>query len=303
MWKDFFYYTKSERRAILLLLVVVAVLLGIAIFKQKDVAGYYAVLPDTCGIDSFLKQLVEADAEFSSPRKQKTHTVPVLHAFDPNTADSVTLLQLGLPAFVVRNILRYRQKGGVFRSATAFSKIYGLSSDDYQRLLPYLSIPEVESKTARTVLSDSVRTVFPKDSFSTLPKLEKGTRISLNTADTTLLKRIPGIGSGIAKRIVAYRNCLGGFYCVEQLREIEYVTPEMNEWFEVSSTDSLVKIPVNKASLERLRNHPYMNFYKARAIIELRRKRGKIKGLPQLSMLEEFTEEDLQRLAPYLAFD
>lgn len=97
MWKDFFYYTKSERRAILLLLVVVAVLLGIAIFKQKDVAGYYAVLPDTCGIDSFLKQLVEADAEFSSPRKQKTHTVPVLHAFDPNTADSVTLLQLGLP--------------------------------------------------------------------------------------------------------------------------------------------------------------------------------------------------------------
>lgn len=84
----------------------------------------------------------------------------------------------------------------------------------------------------------------------------------MNTADTTLLKRIPGIGSGIAKRIVAYRNRLGGFYRVEQLREIEYVTPEMNEWFEVSSTDSLVKIPVNKASLERLRNHPYMNFYK-----------------------------------------
>lgn len=125
----------------------------------------------------------------------------------------------------------------------------------------------------------------------------------MNTADTALLKRIPGIGSGIAKRIVAYRNRLGGFYRVEQLREIEYVTPEMSEWFEVSSTDSLVKIPVNKASLERLRNHPYMNFYKARAIIELRRKRGKIKGLPQLSMLEEFTEEDLQRLAPYLAFD
>lgn len=146
MWKDFFYYTKSERRAILLLLVVVAVLLGIAIFKQKDVAGYYAVLPDTCGIDSFLKQLVEADAEFSSPRKQKTHTVPVLHAFDPNTADSVTLLQLGLPPFVVRNILRYRQKGGVFRSATAFSKIYGLSSDDYHRLLPYCLFPKWKAR-------------------------------------------------------------------------------------------------------------------------------------------------------------
>lgn len=303
MWKDFFYYTKSERRAILLLLVVITVLLGITILNRKDTVGYNTFLLDTCGIDSFLKQLVEVDAAFSSSRQRKPYSVPVLHAFDPNTADSMTLLQLGLPAFVVRNILRYRQKGGVFRSAAAFSKIYGLSSDDYQRLLPYLSIPEAESKTVQTVLPDSIRVIFPEDSFSTLPKLEKGTVVALNTADTAILKRIPGIGSGIAKRIVAYRNRLGGFYRIEQLQEIEYVTPEMNEWFEISSTDSLVKISVNKASLERLRNHPYMNFYKARAIIELRRKRGKIKGLPQLSMLEEFTEEDLQRLAPYLAFD
>lgn len=303
MWKDFFYYTKSERRAILLLLVVITVLLGITILNRKDTVGYNTFLLDTCGIDSFLKQLVEMDAAFSSSRQRKTYSVPVLHAFDPNTADSMTLLQLGLPAFVVRNILRYRQKGGVFRSAAAFSKIYGLSSDDYQRLLPYLSIPETESKTVQVVLPDSIRVIFPKDSFNTLPKLEKGTVVALNAADTAILKRIPGIGSGIAKRIVAYRNRLGGFYRIEQLQEIEYVTPEMNEWFEISSTDSLIKISVNKASLERLRNHPYMNFYKARAIIELRRKRGKIKGLPQLSMLEEFTEEDLQRLAPYLAFD
>lgn len=48
---------------------------------------------------------------------------------------------------------------------------------------------------------------------------------------------------------------------------------------------------------------PYMDFYKAKAIMEYRRKRGKIKGLSQLSMFEEFTEKDLKRLSPYLTFE
>ena len=46
-----------------------------------------------------------------------------------------------------------------------------------------------------------------------------------------------------------------------------------------------------------------MDFYKAKVILEYRRKRGKIKNLSQLSMFEEFTEKDLKRLAPYLSFE
>ena len=46
-----------------------------------------------------------------------------------------------------------------------------------------------------------------------------------------------------------------------------------------------------------------LTFYKAKAIMEYRRKRGKIKGLSQLSMFEEFTEKDLKRLSPYLTFE
>lgn len=65
----------------------------------------------------------------------------------------------------------------------------------------------------------------------------------------------------------------------------------------------LHKIQVNSASLDKLRSHPYMDFYKAKAIMEYRRKRGKIKGLSQLSMFEEFTEKDLKRLSPYLTFE
>ena len=116
------------------------------------------------------------------------------------------------------------------------------------------------------------------------------------------MKKIPGIGSGIAKAIVSYRNRLGGFYSLEQLSEIEYITPALTEWFKLE--DPKVRpLKINDASLEALWAHPYLNFYQARTIVDHRRKKGKIKSLSQLSLYEEFTEKDLERLSAYMTFD
>ena len=119
---------------------------------------------------------------------------------------------------------------------------------------------------------------------------------------TTEMMKIPGIGSGIAKAIVAYRNRLGGFYTLEQLQEASHVTPEMMKWFDLKEPP-IRKIPINKVGLDRLRAHPYLNFYQAKVIVEHRKKRGEIKSLSQLSLYEEFTEKDLERLAVYFSFD
>ena len=126
--------------------------------------------------------------------------------------------------------------------------------------------------------------------------------VDLNEADTTELKKIPGIGSGIARMIVAYRNRLGGFYDTAQLKEVDYVNEDMLKWFKLENA-SIHRINVNKAGLDKLRSHPYMNFYKAKVIMEYRRKKGKLKSLSQLSLYEEFTEKDLERLSYYLTFD
>ena len=133
-------------------------------------------------------------------------------------------------------------------------------------------------------------------------KYPEGTVVNLNEADTAALKRVPGIGSGLARMIVAYRNRLGGFYAVSQLQEIPYIDASVNRWFKVESV-RLRQLEVNRASLDRLRSHPYMNFYKAKAIMEYRRKRGKLKSISQLALLEEFSEDDLERLKPYLSFE
>ena len=149
-------------------------------------------------------------------------------------------------------------------------------------LKPYIQIPpEKENK------QDSV---YEQVKIQRIEKYPEGTLVSLNEADTTQLKRIPGVGSAIAKMIVAYRNRLGGFVCLEQLQEIPHVDASLNKWFTIQSAP-FRKIRVNKDGLDKLRNHPYMDFYKAKAILEYRRKRGNIKGLSRLSLFEEFTRK------------
>lgn len=298
MWKDFFYYTKSERRVILLLLAIALLLLGIwAVMEYLRPVEVPVTLSESEEIDSFLANLEEQE-KIRKSHTPKNEISVVLQPFDPNTADSVLLRQLGLPVYIVRNILKYRAKGGVFRSPESFSRIYGLKEEVYQKLKPYITIaPLVSVSHVRT---DTFRQL--KDTIPYIPKYEEGTIVDLNKADTSILKRIPGIGSTLARMIVVYRQHLGGFYDVSQLQEVPHVGVELNKWFVVTPA-GLHKIQVNSASLDKLRSHPYMDFYKAKAIMEYRRKRGKIKGLSQLSMFEEFTEKDLKRLSPYLTFE
>lgn len=293
MWKDFFYYTKSERRVILLLLAIALLLLGIwAVMEYLRPVEVPVTLSESEEIDSFLANLEEQE-KYVRVTLQRMKYLVVLQPFDPNTADSVLLRQLGLPVYIVRNILKYRAKGGVFRSPESFSRIYGLKEEVYQKLKPYITIaPLVSVSHVRT---DTFRQL--KDTIPYIPKYEEGTIVDLNKADTSILKRIPGIGSTLARMIVVYRQRLGGFYDVSQLQEVPHVGVELNKWFVVTPA-GLHKIQVNSASLDKLRSHPYMDFYKAKAIMEYRRKRGKIKGLSQLSMFEEFTEKDLKRLSP-----
>ncbi|HAY24270.1 MAG TPA: competence protein ComEA, partial [Bacteroides sp.] len=204
----------------------------------------------------------------------------------------------GLPPFIAHTILQYRRAGGKFRTADDFSRVYGLSSEKFNMLKPYIQISEAFRRKQDTL---HFIKKAEKDTLAVY-KYPEGTLVDLNEADTTELKKIPGIGSGIARMIVAYRKRLGGFYDMAQLKEVNYVDEDMLRWFKLGNAP-IHRINANKAGLDKLRSHPYMNFYQAKVIIEYRRKKGKLKSLSQLSLYEEFTEKDLERLSHYLAFD
>jgi competence ComEA-like helix-hairpin-helix protein len=303
MWKDFFYFSLSERRAIYVLLVLIAVLIIAIIWTPTPkVQSVY----DVAEADSLVLKLKQKEERKSFSKNERIQgTVPAtLAPFEPNLADSIELLRLGLPSYVVNNVIKYRQKGGRFSTPESFARIYGLTEEKFKELKPYIYISKdfIKKPEQRKFLQERPKREHKMDSLPKPFKYPEGTLVDVNAADTTELKKIPGIGSGIARRIVAYRNRLGGFYSLEQLNEVEFVTADLFKWFKLES-DSIRKLPINRVGLDKLRAHPYINFYQAKVIVEYRRKRGEIKSLSQLSLYEEFTEKDLKRLSAYVSFD
>lgn len=303
LFKEFLYFSRGERRGTLALLalIVLAFLCGNFLLhrtRQKPSEPLDAVLSPEA------KEL-PADSTRRTP-------------FNPNRADSATLRGAGIPGWMARNIVRYRERGGRFRRAEDLLRIYGMTEERYRELSPYIYIAPEDTvhparKQVRRPRRDSSARIdadtprfaarLRRDSFPRkLFKYPQGTIIELNSSDTTELKKIPGIGSVIARRIIGYRQRLGGFYRIGQLAEIGLDTALLCPWFRIDA-DSIRRIDVNRASLERLRRHPYINFYQARAIVEYRKKQGKLKSLKPLSLLEEFPKEELERMLPYLAFD
>ena len=219
--------------------------------------------------------------------------------FDPNTADSTQLLRLGLRPWQVRNIYKYRQKGGVYRKKEDFARLYGLTVKEYRELEPYIRISSDYTTPASALVGEEER--YERDTLKYPIKTEVPQSVNLNTTDTMLLRKVPGIGEAFARRIVRYGQRLGGYVSPEQLREIEDFPESAIPYFVVQQPHTQ-KINLNKLTLNQLQRHPYINFYQAKAITEYRRLRGPLQSLQDLKLLKDFPPEAIQRLEPYVEF-
>lgn len=305
MWREWFTFSKQDRRAIIqlsVMIIAVTLFLGIRPWWQKN-----ALAPMSDADSVALSMMVVSDQE------------PVIrvtpHTFNPNMADSLELLSVGLSPYVVRNILRYRRAGGIFRRPDDLARIYGLHDTVFSQVKPYIDIPTGKD-SGKIKATPSMKwpakspTIIPEDTTKRdhpyaeymRAKITPGQFVDLNKADTAELMKIPGIGPVYAKMIVDYRDKLGGFHHVVQLRDIGPLPEGLGDWVHVSDT-SVEKLQINKLSVTRLRSHPYLTYYQAKAIADFRKREGDIRSLQQLLFLKEFTESDIKRLSPYLSFE
>ena len=297
-------FSKSEMSGfivLLILLVSVALLLHYEeiIFSEKDKIS--KVTPEELKeMEAFAQQIKADSAEQENKFNNRAtkHTLKPF-AFDPNTADSASLIKLGLHNWQVENLLKYRRKGGRWKKPEDFARLYGLSKEDFETLKPYIYITKTKSEIAqeqRKAVNDSLHRTYPK-------KYAKGTQLSLNDVDTTALKGIPGIGSYYASKITKYRERLGGFINIEQLKEIEGLPEDIESWFTLSPNPQIRKTRINQTDFKGLVRHPYLNYEQVKVICNYIRKYGKIKSWEELSNSKLFTEEDFKRLDPYFTFE
>jgi hypothetical protein len=320
--KSIFYLHRSDRKVIFLLLLFVAGCVGIILL-----VGNQTKTTSDVKNDSLSHQKSVAFAHKAPLPEVVTAEGNHLFTFDPNTATAEQLQQLGLAPYQVRNIMKYRAKGGVYRSPMDFARVYGLTRKQYRTLEPYIMIGD-DYQPASTLASVQAYIAhkeankqaahaayeaykaqntyqpykgYERDTLRYPVKLRAGEHVNLVTADTTQLKKIPGIGSGWARAILNYGKRLGGYVAVGQLQEIEGFPEETLPYFSIANPKT-EKINLNTASLSQLRRHPYMNFYRAKAVCDYRRLKGKLTTLSQLHLLKEFTPDVIERLRPYVEF-
>ncbi len=243
----------------------------------------------------------------------------MLFSFDPNTVAYHDLLRLGFTSGEALGIVKFRERGKVFEIAEDFAACYQVSEAMYKKLEPYIVIGEgfrLKKFASQNRVSSETR-VAPeggggdKKSDKKYEPLPEKTNIQpilvdLNSADTTALVSVRGIGSLTAGRIVEYRDRLGGFHSVEQLAEVRGVTEQNYErilpQIYLSEAD-IRKININFAPAEKLSTHPYITAGALRKLLKMRQLKGGWSSLEELVEDSVFTDPELERLRPYLIFD
>lgn len=293
--RDYFYFSKRERNALIVLVLITGAFYAWPYF--------YTVKRDPPLTDvellAIAKQLQEenhrnshnASANYSN--SIPAATVPVqLFAFDPNTLDEDGFVRLGLPPRTARTIINYRNKGGRFRKPDDLRKIYTLRPEDADRLVPYVRIAGMQQESSGYIAQRS--------------EARPSIRIDVNTADAATLEQLPGIGKVLSERIVRYREALGGFYSVQQLKEVSGIHEQLFEQIRpqlILQSGKHQQWSLAKVTKEQLRQHPYCSKATADAIIRFRQSRGVIRSVEELKAITEVSPDILARLLPYLKTD
>jgi DNA uptake protein ComE-like DNA-binding protein len=213
-----------------------------------------------------------------------------LFEFDPNTATLADLKSLGIPEYVSKRIINYRSKGGQFKIKDDLARIYGLDSSIYKTLNPFILLPDrIEKHSPQIVKVEKIPVQF-----------------DLNLTDTTSLKTIKGIGTVLSKRIIKYRESLGGFVRTDQLKEVyglDSLTLEGLGSFFIGEKFHPDKININSADEVTLSRHPYINSRDAKAIITYRLQHGRFQELSDLIMIKTLKQSFVDKIGPYLSFE
>lgn len=300
------YYSQSEKRGIMAAALAVVLLAGMAVWMWKHPDKVVVPVESAAIQPSYQRK---APKPYAQPAR-KIETFP----FDPNTADSTTLLRLGLTPSMVRGIYKFRAMGYVYSYPEDFSRVPGMTKGMWQRLAPMVIIaPEFQpvepmehpraprtAKKSESIVRDADSSVVPS-AVVRQPKLRMGQTIDVNTADTTQWKQVPGVGSYYAAKVVRYRERLGGFASVEQVTEVEGFPAEALDYLTLSQVP-LRMLSINKISRRALLSHPYLSVEQAQAVWEYRRNEGSLHSGDDMLCLPAFRPSDVERLLPYLDF-
>ena len=289
--RAFFSLSRRETRGFLILLPLMA----LSVFITPAYHWWKSGQPR-----DFTKENQELDSLLTHWRwKEKSDTVRIektLFEFNPNKASKDELIALGFSVSLANRIDNYRAKNGKFIIKSDLKKIYGMDSTLYIELYAYIDLP----KEKPVILRD--KKTLPEKTASVINE-----KFNLNLADTTQLIRIYGIGSKLSQRIIKYRNSLGGFISMNQLKEVygldSAVVKELNKKVFIDYEFQPARLAINTVSEKELGAHPYIKYNLAKAITTYRFQHGNFSSIEDLKKIALVDESFFTKIKPYLTLN
>lgn len=310
---EWFEMSKSERNGVTILVIFILLMIGYnyaAPFLYRSDKTDYSHLSQE--ITDWLASANQAQNRFDKPDNSTLllGDSPVkngqLFKFNPNDASIEEFEKLGLTKRQAQTVKKYLEKGGSFKTKKDFSKMYFLTEEFYKRLHPYIDLPEsidysqkkdnynFENSNQEDRIKEN--TPYKKFDYSNL-------RVEINSADTTELKKIKGIGSFTAKKIVQFREHLGGFTSIDQLAEVYPLNMEkldsMRQYLLVD-LGLMQKINVNEVTAEQLSKHPYLTSAQAKSLIAYRTMHGNFKQVEDIKKSALIDQKTYEKAKDYL---
>ncbi|MDM1296383.1 helix-hairpin-helix domain-containing protein [Sphingobacterium sp. N143] len=308
----YFKFSKTEQNGffIILVIIILFIVLYTIITKQRtgdpipnQVKVFEQSFHDSTEIiDSpnkkYINEKVNVEKKNNIHKKRPTidSEDAKLFYFNPNNLSVTEWRKLGLSDKQITVIKNYEKKGGSFKVKEDLKKVYSINSRLYKKLEPYINIKPVVEKTIE-------KAPMLYDKYET----NKSELIDVNTCDTVALMRLKGIGTILSKRILKYRDVLGGFYRIEQLKEVYGVSVETYEMIKdeivVSNVDGVKKININQIDANSLAKHPYLSPKDAKLIINYRDQHGNYANIEDLAKIGTLSDLAIAKIAPYLIFE
>jgi competence ComEA-like helix-hairpin-helix protein len=308
----YLFFTRKERIGIIALVLIMMVFpilpAIVAILNkpkpvdhtafEKEIADLHIKEPDSSAAYS-KRNYDDAGYLQYQPSEKKYYDKPIkgeLFYFDPNTLPVDGWVRLGVREKTANTIQNYISKGGRFYKPEDISKIWGLHEDEVKRLLPYVRIEAKPAKDYNKYPDSGKSKNYEKPKYTITP-------VDVNNSDTAAFIALPGIGSKLAARIIAFREKLGGFYKTEQVAET-YGLPDST--FQkiknrlVISNGNVKKLNINTASVDDLKAHPYLRYNIANAIVQYRLQHGSFSAVSDIKKIMMITDEIYNKAASYL---
>jgi len=300
-FKNYFNFNKGERTGILIVVAIIILVLVLPYMLKNTVSDnskeFDEFAKDIALFENSLRNISdsaeqERKLDFQQMDRSVAENKLSPFPFNPNQLPSEQWSKMGLRDWQIKVIKNYEAKGGKFYKREDFKRIYCISPSEYAILEPFISIPE--QKQQYTEKKPEIKEV------------KKRVLVELNSADSATLLTLYGIGPSFAKRIIKYRNLLGGFYSKQQLLEVygfdQDRLDKIEGYIDVDPA-GIKKININKVRTDELKKHPYFDYYTAKAIVDQRVVVGKFVSLQQVKDIPLIHDELFNKIRNYLTFE